>query len=207
MAEHGPAYYYPNRMARIILLATEEIIGAEAAHKVLNGSALPGLAAEPPDNLELSVPFASISGLQSALDDLYGPGGRGIALRVGRACFQQGLQEFGPSAGLTELGFRLLQLNTKLKAGADGLAAIFNRHTDQRVRVEQDEERIYWRIERCPVCWARRTSSSCCHLAIGVLEEALYWASNGRNFKIEEIACTACGDDACVIAIDRTPLS
>jgi predicted hydrocarbon binding protein len=207
MTQTEPAYYYPNRMARIILAATEEVIGSQAAQQMLDHAALPGLGVDAPDDPELKVPFASISGLQSAFDEHYGHSGRGIALRVGRACFQHGLQEFGPSAGLTELGFRLLPLKTKLQTGANALAAIFNHQTDQRVRVEQDEEHIYWRIERCPVCWQRKASASCCQLAIGVLEEALYWASNGRLFKVEEIACTACGDPACVIAIDKTPLT
>jgi predicted hydrocarbon binding protein len=206
--ESGPSFFYPNRMGRIILSATEEVIGGEAAHRVLEHAALPELAGGfPPDDLALKVSFDSISKLQCALDELYGQGGRGLAQRIGRACFQEGLQEFGPSAGLTALGFRLLPLSTKLKAGASALAAIFNQHTDQRVRVDEDGERLYWRIERCPVCWERRTTVSCCHLATGLLEEALYWVSNGRQFNVEEIACVACGDPACVIAIDKTPLS
>jgi len=203
-----PAYFYPNRMGRIILSATEEIIGADAARIVLDRAALPDLAATyPPDNLELRIPFESISRLQSALDDIYGRGGRGVALRIGRACFQEGLREFGPSAGLTQLAFRLLPLGAKLSTGANAFAAIFNEYTDQRVRVEEDAERIYWHIERCPICWERRTARSCCQLATGLLQEALYWASNGRPFKVEEIACVACGDPACIIAIDKTPLS
>jgi predicted hydrocarbon binding protein len=208
ITELAPAFYYPNRMGRIIASATEEIIGGEAARTVLDHAALSQLIADrSPDESEHKVPFASISGVQSALDELYGQSGRGLALRIGRACFQQGLQEFGPAAGLTELGFRLLPLNTKLRTGASALAAIFNQHTDQRVRIEQDDERIYWRIERCPCCWQRRTDFSSCHLAVGVLQEALSWASNGRLFNVEEIACVACGDPACIIAIDKTPLS
>jgi predicted hydrocarbon binding protein len=208
MTETTPAYFYPNRMGRIILAATEEIIGGDAARVVLDHAALPDLVTTyPPDDLELRIPFESIGRLQSALDEIYGQGGRGIALRIGRACFQQGLQEFGPSAGLTGLAFRLLPLGAKLTAGANAFAAIFNQYTDQRVRVEEGAEHIYWRIERCPVCWERHTARSCCQLATGLLQEALYWASNGRLFNVEEIACVACGDPACVIAIDKTPLS
>ena len=208
MTEPAPAFFYPNRMGRIILSATEEIIGGEAARMVVDWAALPEFAASyPPNDLEQRISFESISRLQAALDEVYGPSGSGIALRIGRACFQQGLQDFGPSAGLTELTFRLLPLNTKLSAGARAFAGIFNQYSDQRVRVEEDSERIYWHIERCPVCWERRTESGCCHLAIGLLQEALYWASNGRVFNVEEVACVACGAPACTIAIDKVPLS
>jgi predicted hydrocarbon binding protein len=208
MNEPAPAFFYPNRMGRIILSATEEIIGGEAARMVVDRAAFPEFAASyPPNDLEQRISFESISRLQAALDEVYGPSGSGIALRIGRACFQQGLQDFGPSAGLTELTFRLLPLNTKLSAGARAFAGIFNQYSDQRVRVEEDTERIYWHIERCPVCWERRTERGCCHLAIGLLQEALYWASNGRLFNVEEVACVACGAPACTIAIDKVPLS
>lgn len=207
MTEPAPAFFYPNRMGRILLSATEEIIGGEAARMVLDRAALPEFAAPPPpDDLELAISFASIGRMQGMLDEIYGRGGPGIALRIGRACFQQGLQDFGPSAGLTGLAFRLLPLNTKLRSGAKAFAGIFNQYSDQRVHVEEDAERIYWRIERCPVCWERQTESGCCHLAVGLLQEALFWASNGRLFNVEEVACVACGDPACIIAIDKTPL-
>lgn len=208
MTEAAPTFFYPNRMGRIILSATEEIIGGEAARMVVDRAALREFgAAHPPDNLERGIPFETISRLQGALDEIYGHGGSGIAMRIGRACFHQGLQDFGPSAGLTGLAFRLLPLNTKLSAGARAFAGIFNQYTDQRVRVEEDAERIYWHIERCPVCWERRTERGCCHLAIGLLQESLYWASNGRLFNVEEVACVACGAPACTIAIDKMPLS
>jgi predicted hydrocarbon binding protein len=207
MTQPARDFYYPHRMGQIIASATAEIIGGEAARTVLEHAALSqSSAAHAADGPEHKVPFTSISGLQSALDERYGKAGQGLALRIGRACFQEGLQEFGPAAGLTELGFRLLPLNTKLRTGASALAAIFNQYTDQRVTVEQDDEHIYWRIERCPMCWERRSDTSACHLAVGVLQEALYWASNGRLFNVEEIACVACGDPACVIAIDKAPL-
>ena len=118
----------------------------------------------------------------------------------------RGLQDFGPSAGLTGLDFRLLPLHAKLTAGANSFAAIFNQYTDQRVRVDEDAKRLYWHIERCPICWERRSPDGCCHLATGLLHEALYWASNGRLFSVEEISCRACGDADCTIAIDKTPL-
>jgi predicted hydrocarbon binding protein len=208
MTEPAPAFFYPNRMGRIILSATEEIIGGKAARMVVDRAALPEFGAPfPPDDLELRISFESISRLQGVLGEIYGQGGPGIALRIGRACFQQGLQDFGPTAGLTGLAFRLLPLNTKLSAGANALAGIFNQYTDQRVRVEEDAGRIYWHIARCPVCWERKSEQGCCHLAIGLLQEALYWASNGRLFNVEEVACVACGDAACTIVIDKTPLS
>jgi len=171
----------------------------------------------PPYDQDLAFSFENISHLQVALESAYGPrSGRGLAQRVGRASFKYGLREFGPELGLTDLAFRLLPLPAKLRAGIDAFAALFNNSTDQRVRLEWDEKNIYWSIERCPLCWGRRhqeaaamtqASTPCCHLAVGLLQEALYWLSVGRYFEVEEEKCIACGDSTCTIVINQTPMS
>jgi predicted hydrocarbon binding protein len=144
----------------------------------------------------------------AALEEMYGPrGGRGLALRVGRASFQYGLREFGPLFGLTDITFRLLPLQTKLKVGADSFADIFNKNSDQRVHVDHDEKRLYWHIDRCPVCWGRHTDGPVCYLAVGILQEALYWVSGGKFFHVEQTHCIASGDPSCTIVIDKNPLS
>ena len=105
------------------------------------------------------------------------------------------------------MAFRLLPLSTKLHTGAKAFAELFNRHTDQRVRVEERENSILWHIEQCPLCWERKAEEPVCHLAVGLLQEALYWVSGGKVFDVEETACIACGDPFCTIKIDTVPLS
>ena len=128
-------------------------------------------------------------------------------MRVGRACFKYGLKEYGSMLGLTEIAFRLLPLPTKLHTGAKAFADLFNKHTDQKVNVEEKDNKIFWHIERCPLCWERKAQEPICHLAVGLLQEALYWVSGGKVFDVEETACIARGDAACTIMIDQTPLS
>ena len=101
------------------------------------------------------------------------------------------------------MAFRLLPLPTKLSTGADIFANTFNNFTDQQVRVEDTEDKIFWHIERCPVCWQRNTKRASCNLAVGILQEALYWISGGKFFNVEETACIAKGDPACTIVIDK----
>jgi predicted hydrocarbon binding protein len=209
MDVHQPNYYYPNRMGRIILLALEEILGGNGVNAALNQATLSNLIGNyPPHNQNLEFSFQSLSRLQSALDEMYGPrGGRGVALRAGRVCFQHGLREFGPLFGLTDLTFRLLPLQTKLKIGAAAFADVFNKYSDQRVRLESDGRRILWHIERCPLCWERHAESPACSMAVGLLQEALYWVSSGKYFNVEETDCIARGDSACTILIETTPMN
>lgn len=205
----APQYHYPGRMGRIIFQAMEEILGRNGVNAILNLASLSDLINQtPPENQERELAFETISNLHAAFEDFYGPhGGRGVALRIGRACFRHGLREFGPGHGLTELPFRLLPWQSRFKAGAASLVEIFNRYSDQQVRLEEKEKVFLWHIERCPLCWERQTEAPCCHMAVGLLQEALYWLSGGKLYRVEEITCLACGDPACTVLIEKTPMS
>ena len=209
MDKTTPAFFYPNRMGRMILLGMEEVIGRNGLNAVLNLAELPEYINNiPPHNQDLNIPFETISRLQCALENVYGPrGGRGVALRTGRSCFKYGLHEFGPELGITDLAFRLLPLATKLRIGSEAFAGLFNHFTHQKVRIESDDRYIQWIIERCPLCWERHTDDSACHLAVGLLQEALYWVSGGKIFMVEETQCIARGDIACTILIDQNPMN
>ncbi len=208
MSQTPQVYYYPNKMGRIILLALEEIMGHNGVNAVLNLAGLQHLINNyPPNNLDLGFPFDELGAIHQSLEDMYGPrGGRGLATRAGRACFKYGLREFGPVLGISDLAFRLLPLNMKLKVGAEVLTNTLNRYTDQIVRLEEDPDRFRLHIDRCPACWGRKTDSPCCNLTVGILQEALFWVSGGKNFVVEETACIAMGDPTCTVVVARRPL-
>ena len=197
-------FFYPQKMGKVIFFGLEEVIGKSGVHALLDLTVLEEFASEQPGKQKIS--FEAISHLQFALEQVYGPrGGRGLALRIGRACFKYGLKEYGSMLGLTEMAFRLLPLPTKLHSGAQSFSNLFNKHTDQQVRIEETEEVILWHIERCPLCWERKMDEPICHLAVGLLQEALYWLSGGKLFNVEETACIAKGDSCCTIEISKTP--
>ena len=110
-------YYYPNKMVRIILLAMEEVMGRNGVNAVLNLAQMKQLVNNfPANNFDRQITFGELGTLMRSLDIMYGPrGGRGLALRAGRACFKYGLKEFGPALGISDLDFRLLPLHMKLK--------------------------------------------------------------------------------------------
>jgi predicted hydrocarbon binding protein len=207
MNESG--FFYPQKMGRIILRSMEEVISRNGLSGLLRLASLDSLIDNyPPSRADRKFPFETISLLQRMLEQAYGTrGGRGLALRIGRASFKYGLKEYGSGLGFTATAFRLLPLSTKLRSGLKSLAELFNQNTDQRVRIDEQDDQILWRVERCPLCWERRTEEPVCHLAVGLLQEALYWLSGGKTFNVEETTCVARGDPACTIRIDRTPIS
>jgi len=201
-------YFFPNKMGRIVFLAMEEVMGRNGVNAILNLARLQQrIGNYPPNNFDKEFSFDELGRLLQALDEVYGSrGGRGLALRVGRACFRFGIKDFGPMLGIADLAFRILPLGMKLKVGFEVLAETFNKFTDHRVRLGEDEQYFHWIIERCGTCWGRQCDSPCCHLAVGLLEEGLYWVSGGENFYIEEVSCIAAGDSTCTILIGKHPL-
>lgn len=206
--EAPKAFFYPNKMGRIIILSIEEVMGRNGVTAVMNMAGLPDLIDNyPPNNFDNQFGFREVGAIQEALDAMYGPrGGRALAERAGRATFKYGLKEFGPVLGIADLAFRLFPLNMKLKIGFEVFAETFNKFSDQQVRVKEEENRFLWMIDRCPVCWGRKTDAPCCHLAVGLLLEALYWVSGGHHFAVKETECIAAGASSCLIEIEKKPL-
>jgi predicted hydrocarbon binding protein len=205
---NSSTFYYPLKMGRIIFLSMEEVMGRNGIEALLRLASLESYIGDyPPARADLGFPFETLSIIQSTLEMAYGPrGGRGLALRIGRSCFKYGLREYGSMLGITEMAFRLLPLPMKLRTGARSFADLFNKHTDQVVSIEERDGSILWNIERCPLCWGRKAEIPVCHLAVGVIQESLYWLSGGKIFNVEEIACLSRGDPACTIVIDKNPL-
>jgi predicted hydrocarbon binding protein len=129
-----------------------------------------------------------------------------LALRAGRETWKYALKEFMPILGITDLALRTLPLGIKIKIGLDVFAQTFNRFSDQKVRLGEDERGYLWVIEKCPICWERESETPCCHLAIGLLEQSLDWVSRGRRFLVEEVSCIAAGGETCTIVISKKPI-
>jgi predicted hydrocarbon binding protein len=201
-------FLYPNKMGRIILSAMEEVLGQNGINAVLKHSRQSHLIHHyPPNTFDREFESTCVSKIMAAMEDIYGPlGGRGLALRSGRASFKHALREFGPGLGITDLAFRLLPMQTKISDGSDIFANTINQASGKRIQIEEAENQLYFHIEQCPVCWQRHTETPVCHLVVGVIQDALYWVSGGKFFHVEETLCIAQGDPTCTICIDRNPI-
>ena len=202
-------YYYPNKFARITLDAMQEVMGENGLKAILNLAGLPNLIGNfPPDNLEKEFDFADYTALCMALEEMYGPrGGRGLALRAGRATFAQGLRAFGALAGVGDLAFKVLPLNAKLRIGVPAMANIFSQFSDQISNGYEDgNDKILYTLERCPMCWGRTADKPVCYVGQGLLQEGLRWVSGGHEFKVDMTTCIAKGDDMGRYIIYKEPV-
>jgi predicted hydrocarbon binding protein len=203
------AFYYPNRMGRIILESMEELIGRNGLNVILNTAGQSQLIDHVhPSDLQPGFSFATVSGLLAQLEHEYGPrGGRGIAIRIGRVAFKYGMREYASQMGMSETSFRLMPPGAKIRAGGQALADLFNKESDQRVSLIEQDGKLLWNIERCPMCWGRHAEDVVCHFMVGLLQESLYWLSGGKIFNVEETLCIAKGDPTCTFEIDQTPFA
>jgi predicted hydrocarbon binding protein len=202
-------YYYANKFALIMLDALEDVLGENGLKAILNLAHLPDLIGNfPPDNLEKEFDFADVSAINQALEEIYGPrGGRGLALRAGRATFADSLKNFGALAGAGDLAFKVLPLNTKMRIGVPSMARIFTQVSDQHSTSKEIDGVIKYTIHSCPVCWGRHDQDNpVCFIAVGLLQEGLKWLSGGKEFRVNESKCVSMGDEVCEFIIQKTPV-
>jgi len=189
--------------------ALENVMGKNGLNAILNLANLGDLINHfPADNLNKDFDFADISAINLALEEMYGPrGGRGLALRAGRATFDDVLKDFGALAGVGDLAFKVLPLETKLRIGIPAMAKIFSQMSDQISTVEEHSSDYIYTIHRCPVCWGRSGEDKpVCFVATGLLHAGLKWVSGGKEFRVNESKCVAMGNDVCEFVIYKQPL-
>ena len=201
--------YYPNRIALIIMQALEDVMGKNGMNAILNLAHLSNLIDNyPASNLERQFDFSDVSSLSVGLEEMYGPrGGRGLALRAGRAAFADSLRNFGAMAGAGDLAFKVLPLNAKLKIGVPAMAKIFSQISDQKTTVENHDTEYHYIIHQCPVCWGRSGEEKpVCFIAAGLLQEGLKWLSGGNEFRVNESECVAMGAEVCRFVVQKEPI-
>lgn len=202
-------FYYANKFALIMLGALEDVMGKNGLNAILRMAHLPDLIDNyPPGNLAKEFDFSHVSAINQALEEMYGPrGGRGLALRAGRATFADALKNFGALAGAGDLAFRVLPLHTKMRIGLPAMARIFSQVSDQYTTVKEHENEFVYTIHRCPVCWGRKgLDKPVCFIAVGLLQEGLKWVSGGHEFRVYESRCIAMGAEVCEFVIYKKPL-
>ncbi len=203
-------FYYPNKFGLITIKSLEDVMGKNGLNAILNLAGVPEYVDRyPPDNLDKGFDFAELSAICVALEDMYGPrGGRGLALRAGRATFSDALKNFGALAGVADLAFVVLPLEAKLRIGLNAFAKMFVQLTDQDTIVEERESDFVWTIRRCPCCWARTNEDKpVCFISTGLLLESLKWVSGGNEFRVTESKCIAVGAEVCEFVISKEPMS
>jgi predicted hydrocarbon binding protein len=199
--------FYPNKIARGILLALEELIGKKGLQDLLTQAGLSSYIGKmPPDNFEWQFDFSDFSLLCTAIDEIYGPaGGRNLSIKVGRAGFEKSLNDYGVLGGFGGLSFKVMPQASRIKKGLITIAQIFSSISDQYTTVDEQGDDFHYIIHKCPVCWGRRLEQPRCFVAVGMIQAGLHHVSGGLEFNIQQTKCTAVGDSLCEFIIEKKP--
>jgi predicted hydrocarbon binding protein len=200
--------YYPNKTGRYFLAALQETLIHDNHKELLEWAGLAHYADSlPADNWTREFDFLHIARLNQGLSELFGPrGGRRLALGTGRNFFLCALGEIGTLAGVTDLADRSLPLQVKLKDGLTAVARTFSQTSDQTTWLVEQELQFFYHVDPCPVCWQRRSERPICFITVGFLQEAVSWLSRGLDFRVQQTACKAMGEENCVFRIDSEPI-
>lgn len=202
--------YHPNKIGLIAIKSLEEVMGKNGLNAILYlGGLNHYVESYPPDNLEKGFDFSELSAIGSALEEMYGPrSGRRLALRAGRAMFSDVLKNFGALAGVADLAFVVLPLQSKLRTGLPAFANIFTQLSDQQTTVEEKGTEWICTVHKCPCCYGRTGADNpVCFILTGLLQESLKWVSGGNEFRVNESKCVAIGDDVCEFVVQKEPIS
>lgn len=197
---------YPERFTRALFTAMTDVMGQHGVSTLLE---LVGLERYhgylESDSLAYHCDFAEIAALNLGLEGVYGArGGRGMALRIGRGTFAQGIRDFGAMKAVTDPLFRSLPLEKQLSYGLNGLAHIMTNFSDQRSWVVDDGRDLTITCAPSPFAWERTADRPVCHMMVGIIQECLRWSTDGREFYVREVACHATGSEYCVFQVNKT---
>ena len=197
----------PNAQLYILLVAIEEVMGENGAKAVLRAGGLGHFIDNyPPNNTELEASMADFGAAQQAVEDFYGPrGARAMLIRIGRATFRYTLQEQPAILGLAGLALKALPMGSRMKKVLDNITKAANEDVNLKAHLREDQNTYYYVNEVCPCQWRPKHERPACFTTVGVLLEAMQWAT-GRNFKVEEVACISNGASACVYRIPKEPM-
>jgi predicted hydrocarbon binding protein len=210
LASGQPAY--PNRFARFLLRAMKVEMGEMGLSAVMRIAWGDDQTERIPANtLAKEFSFESLSALNRALDTHYDADaggariGRGMALRVGRAWFYQGIKGFGALAGIETPKVAALPSEARARLALEALAHIFTHFSDQTSWLDESDRVFRFIVDPCAPAWGMQSDRPVCQMIVGLLQECVRWAS-GQDLLVRETNCRAVEGGACIFVINKQPV-
>ncbi|NMB55240.1 MAG: 4-vinyl reductase [Leptolinea sp.] len=200
--------YYPNNLARITLIALENVVGTNGVNALLNlANKREYIGNFPPDNMEAEFDFADLSCIIGSLDDMYGArGSRALALRAGIATFDVALKNIGEAVDVNDEGFIALPDVEKIRVGLSLVGITFSQSTKNIPAIREEGDNFIYSVAYCPICWGRKTEEPSCHILTGLLKGALKWVTHGSDYNVSQVTAHSCGAETCDFVVPKTPI-
>lgn len=187
-----------NGIVRQALVSAEEVMGAHGLQAVLRTSGLERFINNlPPNNVDPAIKTSDYARLNQSIEEFYGRAAKGMLRRIGKASFQYGVREQASLLGVAGVALKLLPEKQRIKFILNGMAEALKKSNSEVDAWMEEKDGVVAFVDRsCGICWGRQSEQPVCHLYIGSVGEAVFWAT-GSEHEIVETHCLARGDEYC----------
>lgn len=186
----------PNERMRWLMLAIQHEMGSVGLPLVLRQAGLDRFVGRlPPPDRRLGPLPEDYAALLRAVRQYYGPGARGMLMRIGRECFRRERANRPAEFMLNRLALSLRPAPARPEGVLRPLAARWARPgnlvtvepaSDALWLIDATADRTHGVEDPAPSCWT----------AVGEIAEALLWLA-GAEPAVEETECRGAGAPAC----------
>jgi predicted hydrocarbon binding protein len=197
----------PNANVRLLLMALQEVMGENGLKAVLKQGGLERYVDNfPPDDTNREAKFSDYGGIQQAVENFYGGprGARAMMRRAGHATFQHTLKSRPAILGMVGVALKALPEGARMKFILERIAKASTEEVNLPAHVEDYDDHFMFVADSCACVFRKRDPKlgPCCFVTVGVLEQAVQWAT-GKLHAVKEISCMQNGDDACRYRVDK----
>jgi len=192
---------FSNRVLRRFIETVAKELGSDQFSAMLSLSKLPADWSKPEtflkmDSVESAKAYAS---LQAAMRTYYGRGARGVLIRVGQRLWDHLLDDAALGGKAQAAVIKRLPLSTRRKPALELLGKFIGGSTGD-ITVHTLDLDLLLADHTSPNADGQSASAPICYVTVGLIREALYWATE-KNFDVEETSCKAMGEEACEFTI------
>lgn len=189
------------RLFGLFLETINAELGNETLSMILEKASLPADHADPQAVSRFTTASAAeaYARIQQAIRAYYGRGARGILTRIGRLLWVR-LLETATLAEKTQAQIvRIIPASMRLKPALELLARLVGERPVS-ITIHTLDLDLLLVDHAAPLTIGQEQAFPICYVTLGLLQEALYWAT-GQEQEIEERCCRATGASQCEFKI------
>lgn len=158
---------------------------------------------------EKTAPYEALVDINQQVEDIFG----NTALKT--LVYSSAKHSFASSFGGTEVvreTLHWLHKNTestlRLRVSLETISHLIQATSDQKIKIEESSSHYHLTIQHCVACWGvHEKSSPICFYTVGMIRGGLQYLFGRDEYPVQELACSATGDNACEFIVRKFPFS
>jgi predicted hydrocarbon binding protein len=183
---------FPQQLFKIFLEESAKELGSDSLARIVDKAGFPVTLAETGQATDPARAYATI---QQAMRLYFGRGVRGISMRIGRRMWNAIVPTMPIADKIQAKGLKLIPPESRPKPALELLARNL-RGSGGIISIHTLDLDLLLMDSSSPSTLDQQSDSPICYVTLGLVREALFWATE-KEFDVEEIACRAKGDDSC----------